>query len=116
MQFGSPEVVVSSSRNQAARKYWIALQIALVAPFLFTAGLVIEMTFAFPGQGYHDEAGKYVACEALASRRSPATPRRCALFGSMETNPSGYAGAIALLAGISGLLFMSTRPGRGLRA
>jgi len=115
MQFGSPEVVASSSRNETARKCWIALQVALVIPFLFTFGLVIEMTFAFPGQGYHDQSGKYVACEALASRRSAATPRRCALFGSIETNPLGYTGAIALLATISGVLFLSTRPGRGLR-
>jgi hypothetical protein len=116
MQFGLPDIVASSSRSATARKYWIALQVTLAIPFLLSMGLVIEMTFAVPGKGYHDQSGKYVACEALASRSKVSTPRRCSVFGSKETNPVGYAGALAILAATSAILFVSTRPGRGLRA
>ena len=97
------------------RRWWIALQIAAIVPLMWAVVVVAEMTFAMPGRGYHDASGKYIACEALAARGKPYTAPRCATYGSMETNPIGYAGAFALLVALSSVLWVSTRPGRGLR-
>ena len=94
---------------------WIALQAATVLPFMWAAVVVIEMTFAMPGKGYRTESGNYVACEALAARGKPYTAPRCATYGSIKTNPTGYAGSVALLCVLSMVLWVTTRPGRGLR-
>ena len=105
----------SSQVRSQGRRWWIAIQLITVVPFLWSAALAIEMTFAIPGKGYYDASGTYVTCEALAARGKPYTAPRCAAFGSMETNPVGYAGAIALVAALSSALWFTTRPGRGLR-
>ena len=98
-----------------ARRWWIALQVALIVPFLWVAAVAIEMTFAMPGKGYRDASGRYVACEALAARGRPHVAPRCAAYGSIETNPSGFATVVSTLAALSWVLWASTRPGRGLR-
>lgn len=97
------------------RHLWIALQLAVVLPLAWAAVVVVDMTFAIPGKGYRSASGQYVACEALAARGKSSTQPRCATHGSMETNPTGYAAALAALASLSSVLWVTTRPGRGLR-
>ena len=77
--------------------------------------IAMEMTFAEPGKGYISESGQPVQCEALAPRGKSRSKPSCAYFGSMETNPQGYAVSLLALAGIGILLSWSSRPGRGLR-
>lgn len=99
----------------SSRTIWIALQLLLVAPFMFSSAIVIEMTFAEAGKGYLSETGRQVQCEALAPRGKSYNKPRCASFGSKETNPLGYVAAIAVLGGFGVFMWWSSRPGRGLR-
>lgn len=87
----------------------------LLLPFMFSVVTVIEMTFAQPGKGYRSPSGVNVACEALAPRAKSYTEPRCARFGSMETNPRGFGLALVSLALLGGGMWLSCRPGRGLR-
>jgi hypothetical protein len=101
--------------SRLPRALWVTLQAGSILPFMWAAVVVIEMTFAMPGQGYRTESGNYVVCEALAARGKPYTAPRCATYGSKETNPTGYTASVALLCALSAILWATTRPGRGLR-
>lgn len=100
--------------KRSMRSLWIALQLLLVIPFMFSGAMFVEMTFAEPGGSYRADAGELVQCEALAPRRKPHKSPRCASFGSMETNPGGYAVTVVSLLSLGTLLWWSSRPGRGL--
>ncbi len=97
------------------RRAWIALQVSLMLPFMFSVAIVLEMAFAQPGKGYRSPAGVDIACEPLAPRAKIYSAPRCARFGSMETNPQGFGLALASLALLSGGMWLSCRPGCGLR-
>jgi hypothetical protein len=84
------------------------------APFMFSTMIVFEMTVAKPGGGYRTDAGQYVHCQALAMRGKSQNKPRCAYYGSKETNPRGYGIAVAALLGLGAVLWVSSRPGRGL--
>ena len=101
--------------RDSRRRAWIALQVVLVLPFMFSVAIVLEMAFAQPGKGYRSTSGVDVTCEALAPRAKSYSEPRCARFGSMETNPQGFGWAIASLALLGGGIWLSCRPGRGLR-
>lgn len=64
---------------------------------------------------YVTPSGKYIACEALAPRGKATSQPRCAYFGSKETNPKGFALAIASFAILYGVMWIGSRPGRGLK-
>ncbi len=91
------------------------MQLLVTLPFLFALSIATEMLFAQPGKGYRTPSGTYVACEALAPRAKSYSPLRCAPFGSMGTNPAGFALAIASLGLLSAVIWVSCRPGRGFR-
>lgn len=79
------------------------------------AWVTIEMVFAEPGKGYAAPSGQHVTCEALAPRGKSGSKPKCALFGSKETNPAGFALAVASFVLLSGIMWISLRPGRGLK-
>jgi len=68
---------------------WVGVQLLAVIPYMVVGCMALEMVFAEPGKGYVGPSGKYIACEALASRSRASSPPRCASFDSMETNPAG---------------------------
>jgi hypothetical protein len=103
-----------SSRDRR-RGAWVAFQVALVLPLMLSAGVVLEMTFARPGEGYRSASGVEKSCEALAPRYKSYTAPRCATFGSMETNPLGFGIAVASLAALGAAVWLACRPGHGLR-
>lgn len=103
------------SSRDSRRRAWVVLQLLVVLPFMFATATVIEMGFAEPGKGFLDQSGTYVACEALAPRAKSYTQPRCARFGSMETNPAGFGVAVASFTLLAGIIWLSCRPGRGLR-
>lgn len=100
--------------KRSMRSLWIALQLLLVIPFMFAGAMLVEMTFAEPGRSYRADAGELVECEALAPRSKRYNRPRCASFGSMETNPGGYAVTVVSLVSLGALLWWTSRPRRGL--
>ena len=101
--------------DKSRRRLWIMLQVLIIAPFMFTAMTIVEMTFAEPGGAYVAESGQKIRCEALARSGRSLGWLHCATFGSKETNPRGFLLAITTFTGLSALLWWSSRPGRGLR-
>lgn len=97
------------------RVLWIAGQVLAIVPTFLAFSTVMDMTFAKPGGSYVDESKVLVRCEALAMPTKKWHAPRCASFGSMETNPGGYAAAWLGLAACFGFLWLSSRPGRGLK-
>jgi|SRR5471030_334994 len=99
------------------RLFWVTLQLLIIVPFGFASSIVIDMTFAKPGGSYLSDTNERVQCEALAPpRKNIYSKPQCAAFGSMETNPRGYAIAVTACVSLGALLWWSSRPGRGLRA
>jgi hypothetical protein len=96
------------------RAAWIGLQVVILIPWMVFGALSIEMTFAEPNKGYVTSSGKYVSCEALAPRSRTTSPYRCAFLGSKETNPTGFGWVLASFAVLNGMMWISSRPGRGL--
>jgi len=94
---------------------WVGVQLLAVIPYMVAGCMTFEMVFAEPGKGYVGPSGKYVACEALAPRSRASSPPRCASFGSMETNPAGFGWLVASFALLNGVMWISSRPGRGLK-
>ena len=103
-----------SSRTRR-RALWIVFQIGCTLAFLFSSAVAIEMGFAEPGKGYMSASGTPVPCEALAPRVKSYSEPRCARLGSIATNPVGFGLALTSLAALGGILWMTSRPGRGLR-
>jgi hypothetical protein len=112
-----PDSVYAPDQKARAtrRRAWIGVQLLVTLPFLFALGIATEMLFAQPGKGYRTPSGTYVACEALAPRFKSYSPPSCARFGSMGTNPAGFALAIASLGVLGAVLWVSCGPGRGFR-
>lgn len=111
-----PDSVYAPDQKARAtrRRAWIGVQLLVTLPFLFALGIATEMLFAQPGKGYRTPSGTYVAC-ALAPRFKSYSPPSCARFGSMGTNPAGFALAIASLGVLGAVLWVSCGPGRGFR-
>lgn len=65
--------------------------------------------------GYYDESGKYIECEAVSPPSKHVKIPKCAPYGSMETNKLGYAIAWFSAASFGYLLWLTSRPGRGLK-
>jgi hypothetical protein len=97
------------------RHLWIALQLLVIVPFVFSFTIVVEMTFAIPGGSYFVEPNKPVQCEALVISTKAYMKSHCATFGSKETNPGGYVIAVTSLSSLGIFLWVSSRPRRGLR-
>lgn len=98
---------------------WVVLQAFLVPPLFFLGALVIEATFPIPLYRYQADHGPVPLnlshCDAVFLPGKRGLSPSCATFGSVETNPAGFA---ALGFGLSAtvlLLALSVRPGRGLR-
>lgn len=87
----------------------------VVLPFMFALSVTVEMSFALPGKGHVAPNGSYVSCEALAPRAKSYSKPRCSNFGSVETNPLGFVLALASLGALGIVVWLSCRPGRGLR-
>lgn len=108
-------VVLHSDENRKARsRLWILVQVLTLMPLVYAAGVVLDMSCARPGVGYTAPNGVFVQCEAL-SRGRRLTPPSCARYGSKETNPVGYGIALAAMTSLGVVIWVSTRPGRGLR-
>jgi hypothetical protein len=101
--------------RKAYKAAWIGLQLVALIPWMISGALSIEMTFAEPNKGYVTSSGRYVSCEALAPRGRTSSPYRCASLGSKETNPSGYGWVLVSFGVLSGVMWISSRPGRGLK-
>lgn len=97
------------------RRRWVALQLLVIVPFMFAGSVVFEMMTAVPGGSYLSETGQHIQCEALTTRGRVNIKPDCASFGSMETNPGGFALAMTAFVSLSALLWYSSRPRRGLR-
>jgi hypothetical protein len=97
------------------RAAWIGVQVVALIPWMLATMVTVEMVFAEPGKGYVAPSGQHVSCEALAPRGKSGSMPKCALFGSKETNPGGFALAVASFALLSGIMWISSRPGRGLK-
>jgi hypothetical protein len=94
---------------------WIGVQLLALIPWIFSGALFYEMTFAEPQKGYVTSSGNYISCEALAPRSRTTSPYRCAYLGSKETNPTGFRWVLVSFSVLSGVMWVSSRPGRGLR-
>lgn len=95
--------------------HWIILQLVLILPFLHAISTVIGMSVAEPIGGYFDKSGKFIQCEAVSPPTKHVREPTCAQYGSKETNPKGYALAWLGVVLIGSVLYISSRPGRGMR-
>lgn len=82
----------------------------LIFPLIFLLNIFLEMTFAEPGGVYRVEPNKTVRCEALVAPIKSWHKPRCASFGSMETNPGGYALLVVSLLSLGGFGWATSRP------
>jgi hypothetical protein len=94
---------------------WIAGQIAAIVLWYGTFSVLMDMSFAEPHKSYLAASGKIIDCEALVRPGRHAKFPHCSQFGSVETNPGGYVLAWLAAGSISVFIWLSTRPGRGLR-
>jgi hypothetical protein len=95
--------------------HWITLQLVLFFPFIHAMTTVIGMSVAEPIGGYLDKSGRYIECEAVSPPTKHVREPTCAPYGSKETNPKGYLIAWFGVVSIGSILYISSRPGRGMR-
>lgn len=108
-----------SSAGAKPKLKWVLLQGLLVLAFFSLSALVIEAAFAIPISRYQADYGRVPAnlshCDAVYLPGKRGLSPRCAKFGSVETNPAGFAALGFGLSATVFLLALSTRPRRGLR-
>ena len=97
------------------RSLWTLLQFCALCAFLVVGPFVWEMAGAEAQTSYITRAGQVVHCEAVVHVRGP-EKTVCATFGSIHTNPVGFAAGCAVIVGILALFMWASRPGRGLMA
>lgn len=97
------------------RWHWITFQLILMVPYIYSMVTVIDMSRAEPIGGYTDESGRFIQCEAVSPPSKYVKTPSCAEHGSMETNRSGYLMAWGSLLLTASMLWVTSRPGRGLR-
>ncbi len=98
--------------RSTARGWWTALQFCSVCATLPTGAAVLSMASAEPITQYITQSGVVVHCEAVERTRGR-DKLTCAPYGSMQTNPRGFAMACVLFASAFGLLLYASQPGRG---
>ena len=109
----------NSSAAARPKLKWVVLQAVLVPPLLLLSALVIEAAFAIPLNRYRADYGQVPVnlshCDAVFLPGKRGLSPRCATFGSVETNPAGFAALGFGLSATALLLSLTVRPGRGLR-
>lgn len=109
----------ASSAIARPKLKWVVLQAVLVPPVLLLGALLIEAAFATPLNRFQADHGRVpvalLHCDAVFLPGKRGLSPRCATFGSIETNPAGFAALTFGFSATALLLALSVRPGRGLR-
>lgn len=86
---------------------------------LYFSSHVIETAFAIPKGEFIERFGQVPSnlseCEAISLPSRRGNVAHCSTFGSIQTNPIAFFGLSVGLVITIWLLFLTTRPGRGLR-